>query len=98
MASSSNTAFQTFNLANDIYELSPQDEIFKFDVEANKALNREAPWSKECVRFDYQAWSSMLISTQRALLQVVQDLCCGIDQDGTQYSVFHIVGNRVTTV
>lgn len=48
MASSSNTAFQTFNLANDIYELSPQDEIFKFDVEANRALNREAPWSKEC--------------------------------------------------
>lgn len=59
MASSSNIAFQSFNLANDVYELSPQDEIFKFDVEANKALNREAPWSKECAAKPYSIMESL---------------------------------------
>lgn len=43
------TAFKSFSLSNDILEVSPQDEIFKFDPEANKRLNREAPWTKECV-------------------------------------------------
>ncbi|KAI0311639.1 JAB1/Mov34/MPN/PAD-1 ubiquitin protease-domain-containing protein [Amylostereum chailletii] len=51
MASSA-TALQTFSLENNIHEVSPQDEIYKFDVEANKALNREAPWSKELSRMD----------------------------------------------
>ncbi|KAI0065232.1 Mov34-domain-containing protein [Artomyces pyxidatus] len=45
MASSSDTALRTFSLVNDILDVSPQDEIYKFDVEANKRLNREAPWS-----------------------------------------------------
>ncbi|EKM56608.1 uncharacterized protein PHACADRAFT_253814 [Phanerochaete carnosa HHB-10118-sp] len=43
----SGTAFKSFSLANDILEVSPQDEIFKFDPEANKRLNREAPWAKD---------------------------------------------------
>jgi COP9 signalosome complex subunit 5 len=47
---SSNTAFKTFSLANDILTIPPEDEIFKFDADANRKLNREAPWSKECVR------------------------------------------------
>ncbi|KAI0037538.1 Mov34-domain-containing protein [Auriscalpium vulgare] len=47
MASSSDTAFKSFSLTNDVLEVSPQDEIFKFDVEANKKLNREAPWSSD---------------------------------------------------
>jgi COP9 signalosome complex subunit 5 len=46
MASSSN-ALKSFSLANDIVEIQPEDEIFRFDVEENKALNRAAPWSKE---------------------------------------------------
>ena len=46
---SSNTAFRTFSLANDVLEISPQDEIFRFDPEANRRLNREQPWAKECV-------------------------------------------------
>jgi COP9 signalosome complex subunit 5 len=45
----SSTAFKTFSLANDIFEVSPQDEIYAFDVEANKRINREAPWDKEYV-------------------------------------------------
>jgi hypothetical protein len=48
-SSSSNIAFQTFNLENDIKEISLQDEIFQFDQKADKALNDEAPWSKQCV-------------------------------------------------
>jgi COP9 signalosome complex subunit 5 len=45
----SSTAFKTFSLVNDIFEVSPQDEIYAFDVEANKRINREAPWDKEYV-------------------------------------------------
>jgi hypothetical protein len=45
----SSTAFKSFSLANDIFEVSPQDEIYAFDVEANKRINREAPWDKEYV-------------------------------------------------
>ncbi|KAI0264646.1 Mov34-domain-containing protein [Gloeopeniophorella convolvens] len=44
MASSSDTALRSFSLTNDIKDISPQDEIYKFDVEANKRLNREQPW------------------------------------------------------
>lgn len=51
MASSSNTAFKTFSLANDILDVSPQDEIYRFDPEANRRLLREAPWTRECVSF-----------------------------------------------
>jgi COP9 signalosome complex subunit 5 len=46
---SSSTALQSFSLANDIFTLSPQDEIYRFDVEANKRINRDAPWDKEFV-------------------------------------------------
>ncbi|KAF7797665.1 hypothetical protein EIP86_008865 [Pleurotus ostreatoroseus] len=44
---SAGTAFKTFNLNNDVKEISPQDEIFKFDPEANKRLNREQPWARD---------------------------------------------------
>ena len=44
---SSNIALKTFSLANDIQEISPQDQIYAFDVEADKQINRESPWAKE---------------------------------------------------
>jgi COP9 signalosome complex subunit 5 len=47
MASSSNTALKSFSLANDVLTVSPQDEIYKFDVEQNKKINKDAPWTKE---------------------------------------------------
>ncbi len=47
MASSSDTALKSFALTNDIREISPQDEIYKFDVEANRRLIREQPWTSE---------------------------------------------------
>jgi len=47
MASSSSTALKTFSLENDILEVSPQDEIYRYDHEANKVILREEPWKKE---------------------------------------------------
>lgn len=44
-----NTALKTFSIENDIVELSPQDDIYKFDPEADRKINRESPWSKESV-------------------------------------------------
>jgi len=42
---------QTFSIENVILEISPQDEIYRFDEAANKQVNREAPWAQECVLF-----------------------------------------------
>jgi len=47
MASSSNTAFKSFSLANDVLTVSPEDEIYRFDAEQNKKINRDAPWTKD---------------------------------------------------
>jgi len=47
---SSSTALKTFSLTNEILDVSPQDEIYRFDVEANKQINREAPWTKESAK------------------------------------------------
>ncbi|KAI0293953.1 Mov34-domain-containing protein [Russula brevipes] len=47
MASSSDTALKTFSLTNDVREIPPQDEIYKFDVEANRRLIRESPWTSD---------------------------------------------------
>ncbi|KAF9517990.1 hypothetical protein BS47DRAFT_1313773, partial [Hydnum rufescens UP504] len=49
MASSShaNVPLQTFNLANKIQDIDPQDAIFQHDVEENRRINREAPWKKD---------------------------------------------------
>jgi len=44
---SSSTALKTFSLTNDILEVSPQDEIYRYDVKANKKINDEQPWSKD---------------------------------------------------
>jgi len=51
MAGSSKMALQTFSIENDILEIPPQDEIYRFDEAANKKINRESPWAQECVPF-----------------------------------------------
>jgi len=48
---SSKVALKSFSLTNKILDVAPQDEIYRFDAEANKKLNREAPWTKEWVSF-----------------------------------------------
>lgn len=45
----SQTALKTFNLTNDIVEISPQDEIYKYDAAADRQINAQAPWSSELV-------------------------------------------------
>ncbi|KAF8801678.1 Mov34-domain-containing protein [Phlegmacium glaucopus] len=44
---SKSTALQTFSLTNNILEVPPQDEIYRFDVEANRKFNQEMPWTKD---------------------------------------------------
>lgn len=46
-SSSSKTALKTFSLENDILEVSQQDEIFKFDSAANRAVYNAAPWNNK---------------------------------------------------
>ncbi|KZS99364.1 uncharacterized protein LAESUDRAFT_668073, partial [Laetiporus sulphureus 93-53] len=46
---SSSTAFKTFSLINNILDLSPQDEIYRFDPEENRKILRDQPWIRECV-------------------------------------------------
>ena len=47
MAGSSKMALRTFSIENDVLEISPQDEIYRFNEAANKQINREAPWAQE---------------------------------------------------
>jgi COP9 signalosome complex subunit 5 len=49
-SSSSATALKTFSLANDVLEVSPEDQIYRYDAEADDRINQESPWTKECVR------------------------------------------------
>ena len=44
---SGNVPLQTFSLVNSITEISPQDEIYKFDAAENRRINQEEPWTKE---------------------------------------------------
>ena len=44
-----NVAFKTFCLENGITDLDPEDEIFRYDPEESKRINKEQPWKKECV-------------------------------------------------
>lgn len=44
---SKDTALKSFHLTNSVLEISPQDEIYRFDVEANKQINKESPWTAD---------------------------------------------------
>ena len=46
--SSNSTAFKTFSLENSILNVPPQDEIFRFDPEANQQILSAQPWKNEC--------------------------------------------------
>ncbi|CCA72027.1 probable COP9 signalosome subunit 5 CSN5 [Serendipita indica DSM 11827] len=40
-------ALQTFSLSNDIVEVSPQDEIYKYDAAADRQINNQSPWATD---------------------------------------------------
>ena len=90
---SSSTALKTFSLTNEILEVSPQDEIYRFDVEANKKINRDALWTKESANLLFTPAPSLMQLLQPPLLQIMQDFCRGTDQDGTSS-----VTRRVTSM
>jgi COP9 signalosome complex subunit 5 len=47
----SKTALKTFSLTNDIVDISPQDQIYKYDAAADRLINNQSPWSSEYVSF-----------------------------------------------
>jgi COP9 signalosome complex subunit 5 len=47
MAHQAKAALQTFSLTNDITNVSPQDEIYKYDAEENRKILRAEPWKSE---------------------------------------------------
>jgi len=44
---SSSTALKTFSLENNIRQVSPEDEIYRYDADADKKINDEEPWKQE---------------------------------------------------
>jgi COP9 signalosome complex subunit 5 len=46
-AAMSKTALKTFALENNVLEVSPNDEIYRFNVDEDKRVNQEAPWKKD---------------------------------------------------
>ncbi|KAF8327991.1 JAB1/Mov34/MPN/PAD-1 ubiquitin protease-domain-containing protein [Amanita rubescens] len=43
----SQTALKSFSLENNILEISPQDEIYRFNPDQDKRINQEAPWKND---------------------------------------------------
>ncbi|KAG6331296.1 hypothetical protein ID866_7794 [Astraeus odoratus] len=86
---SSNVAFQTFSLANQISEISPQDEIFAFDAEANRKINQQAPWDQ-----DPQYFKSCKISAV-ALIKMVIHARSGVPHEIMGLMQGKVVGNAI---
>lgn len=57
MAHQAKAALQSFSLANDVLNISPQDEIYKYDAEENRKILRAEPWKSE-----YAVAKSSLVS------------------------------------
>ena len=68
-SSSSSTAFRTFDLANDIQELSPDDELFRYDEKADKAFGNQAPWKNKYVYKLYAQACNVLSDTALTTLR-----------------------------
>ena len=79
--SKSKTALKSFSLENNILEVSPNDEIYRFDADADKAINQEAPWKKEWVS-QWFGRDDGLDHHQSSLLQVMQNIGGSVDKDG----------------
>ncbi|KAG5351327.1 hypothetical protein C0989_006963 [Termitomyces sp. Mn162] len=92
MASSSSTAQKNFNLSNNIIELSPQDEIYRFDQEANKRLNREAPWTKDPHYFKACKISAV------ALIKMVIHARSGVPHEIMGLMQGKVVGNTIVVM
>ncbi|KAG8872694.1 COP9 signalosome catalytic subunit rri1 [Tulasnella sp. 331] len=47
MASSSGMAMKSFELSNDIKEIDPADQIFRYDAALQKSIDKAEPWAKD---------------------------------------------------
>ncbi|EIW77364.1 Mov34-domain-containing protein [Coniophora puteana RWD-64-598 SS2] len=47
ISTSSMNALKTFSLANDVFEVHPQDEILRYDAAAHRTLVNSEPWKKD---------------------------------------------------
>ncbi|KAG5636909.1 hypothetical protein H0H81_006444 [Sphagnurus paluster] len=89
---SSRTALQTFNLANEILEVSQQDEIYRFDPEENRRINQEAPWTK-----DPHYFKSCKISAV-ALIKMVIHARSGVPHEIMGLMQGKVMGNSLVIV
>ncbi|KAG6840034.1 hypothetical protein C0991_009461 [Blastosporella zonata] len=89
MASSSSTAQQTFNLANKIIDVSPQDEIYRFDAAEKRRLDQESPWSN-----DPHYFKSCKISAV-ALIKMVIHARSGVPHEIMGLMQGKVVGNSI---
>ncbi|KAH7882492.1 JAB1/Mov34/MPN/PAD-1 ubiquitin protease-domain-containing protein [Phlebopus sp. FC_14] len=85
----SNTAFQTFSLANQISEVSPQDEIYAFDADANKRILQQSPWDQ-----DPQYFKSCKISAV-ALIKMVIHARSGVPHEIMGLMQGKAIGNSI---
>ncbi|GLB38959.1 putative JAB/MPN domain containing protein [Lyophyllum shimeji] len=88
-SSSSSVARETFALANQIRELSPQDEIFRFDAEENRRINQEAPWTKDPHYFKLCKISAV------ALIKMVIHARSGVPHEIMGLMQGKVVGNAI---
>lgn len=86
------TAFKTFSLTNDIYEVSPEDEIYKYDHESTRRLSREAPWSRDPHYFKVCKISAV------ALIKMVIHARSGVPHEIMGLMQGKVVGNALVIV
>ncbi|KAK7678681.1 hypothetical protein QCA50_018263 [Cerrena zonata] len=88
MASSS-TAFKTFSLANNITDIGPSDEIYRFDADFDKRIRRDQPWTK-----DPHYFKSCKISAT-ALIKMVIHARSGVPYEIMGLMQGKVVGNSL---
>ncbi|KAI0766290.1 Mov34-domain-containing protein [Irpex lacteus] len=92
MAASSSTALRSFSLANDILEVSPQDEIYRFDPVANREINAAQPWVKDPHYFKTCKISAV------ALIKMVIHARSGVPHEIMGLMQGKVVGNSLVIV
>ncbi|EJD54201.1 Mov34-domain-containing protein [Auricularia subglabra TFB-10046 SS5] len=83
-SSQSHTALQTFSLTNDIVDISPDDAIYKYDVEENRRINNAAPW-----RTDPNYFKTCKISAVALIKMVIHA------RSGVPYEIMGLMQGKV---
>ncbi|KAF9220793.1 Mov34-domain-containing protein [Gyrodon lividus] len=83
------TAFQTFSLANEIFQVSPQDEIYAFDDGANQRILQQSPWGQ-----DPHYFKSCKISAV-ALIKMVIHARSGVPHEIMGLMQGKVIGNSI---